>query len=261
VSVPSDQIGSTVALLNSSGAVAGTWVYDIYGKVAAATGSVSTPLRYGGGYTDAETGLIYLQARYYDPATGQFVTVDPIVASTLSAYAYLDGDPLNAIDPTGLCAWWGGLTQMAGCALKGAGSWISHNTIGLCAGASGSLGAYGSVTACAGFSGGHFFASLGPSGGLTTGIGGSAGLSLLLSNAHSPNDLKGGNPGIGGSVDLPTEIPLSASEDYQWSRSSSGRYVWQNQCGLGIGFWTMDGMLPAELHSSYGTSKVWTPFG
>jgi uncharacterized protein RhaS with RHS repeats len=41
-------------------------------------------------------------ARYYDPATAQFLTVDPDVATTLSPYGYVAGDPLNASDPGGL---------------------------------------------------------------------------------------------------------------------------------------------------------------
>ncbi len=40
-------------------------------------------------------------ARYYDPATAQFLTVDPAVALTLSPYGYVAGDPLNRADPTG----------------------------------------------------------------------------------------------------------------------------------------------------------------
>jgi RHS repeat-associated protein len=44
-------------------------------------------------------------ARYYDPATGQFLSVDPDVATTLSPYGYLAGNPLNAGDPSGLCGW------------------------------------------------------------------------------------------------------------------------------------------------------------
>ena len=58
-----------------------------------------------GRYTVAETGLIYLRARYYDPTTGQFLTRDPLVALTGSAYGYVDGNPLNDVDPTGLCPW------------------------------------------------------------------------------------------------------------------------------------------------------------
>jgi RHS repeat-associated protein len=54
-----------------------------------------------GQYTDP-TGLIYLRARYYDPATGQFLTSDPLVDSTRSPYGYVAGNPLNNTDPSGL---------------------------------------------------------------------------------------------------------------------------------------------------------------
>ena len=40
--------------------------------------------------------------RYYAPATGQFLSVDPLVAQTQQAYFYVEDDPVNAIDPTGL---------------------------------------------------------------------------------------------------------------------------------------------------------------
>ncbi len=43
--------------------------------------------------------------RYYDPTTGQFLSRDPIVSSTRSAYAYVYGNPLNMTDPSGLCGW------------------------------------------------------------------------------------------------------------------------------------------------------------
>ncbi|MGH9222656.1 MAG: RHS repeat-associated core domain-containing protein [Acidimicrobiales bacterium] len=55
-----------------------------------------------GEYTDAETGFTYLRARYYDPGTGQFISRDPLTAMTGSPYTYVDGNPLNAVDPTGL---------------------------------------------------------------------------------------------------------------------------------------------------------------
>jgi RHS repeat-associated protein len=44
-------------------------------------------------------------ARYYDPTTAQFLTLDPDVATTLSPYGYVAGDPLNGGDPSGLCGW------------------------------------------------------------------------------------------------------------------------------------------------------------
>jgi hypothetical protein len=40
--------------------------------------------------------------RYYDPSTGQFVNVDPMVNETGDAYAYVGDDPINAVDPMGL---------------------------------------------------------------------------------------------------------------------------------------------------------------
>ena len=52
-------------------------------------------------YIDAETGFTYLRARYYDPTTGQFISQDPLVALTRSAYGYVGGNPLNGIDPSG----------------------------------------------------------------------------------------------------------------------------------------------------------------
>ncbi len=48
-----------------------------------------------GEYTDAESGLQYLRARYYDPATGQFLSRDPLEHISRTPYAYVDNNPLN----------------------------------------------------------------------------------------------------------------------------------------------------------------------
>ena len=45
-----------------------------------------------------------LVGRYYDPATGQFLSVDPMVAETGQAYAYTGDDPVNAVDSAGTLA-------------------------------------------------------------------------------------------------------------------------------------------------------------
>lgn len=53
-------------------------------------------------YTDTESGLIYVRNRYYDPATGQFLSRDPLAAFTGPPCGYVDGNPLNEADPFGL---------------------------------------------------------------------------------------------------------------------------------------------------------------
>jgi RHS repeat-associated protein len=104
-----DQLGSIRAVTNSAGAVLATYTYDPYGKLTGSTGIHTNPFRWTGQYTDTETGLVYLRARYYDPSTGVFLTRDPIEPRTRSPYGYVNGDPLNSVDPAGLCKKHGGV--------------------------------------------------------------------------------------------------------------------------------------------------------
>jgi RHS repeat-associated protein len=82
-----------------------------------ATTGTATPVGYAGAYAEPGTGLIYLINRYYDPATAQFLSVDPAVALTQQPYSYAGDDPVNEVDPNGLsggaplsgeCEWAGG---------------------------------------------------------------------------------------------------------------------------------------------------------
>jgi RHS repeat-associated protein len=102
-----DQIGSTRLATDATGAAVATWSYDPYGNQAAHTGTIDVPLGYTGQYTDPETGLQYLRARYYDPATATFLSRDPLNAMTREAYGYVGGNPLNATDPSGMCGFLG----------------------------------------------------------------------------------------------------------------------------------------------------------
>jgi RHS repeat-associated protein len=65
------------------------------------TGTLTSPLGFAGGYTDAETGFDYLVHRYYDPASDQFLSVDPLVSGTKQPYSYATGNPVGQKDPTG----------------------------------------------------------------------------------------------------------------------------------------------------------------
>jgi len=95
-----DQLGSTRLLTNATGNPAGRYTYNPYGSVASHTGA-STPFSYAGQYTDPETGLIYLRARYYDPTTAQFMSRDPLQSITKQPYVYASDDPVNQVDLTG----------------------------------------------------------------------------------------------------------------------------------------------------------------
>jgi RHS repeat-associated protein len=96
-----DQLGSTRLITTPTGTITGSATYTEFGQLASSTGTLS-PIGYAGQYTDKETGHQYLRARYYDPATGEFLTKDPLTATTGTPYLYAHGNPLNGTDPTGL---------------------------------------------------------------------------------------------------------------------------------------------------------------
>ncbi|SDM91289.1 RHS repeat-associated core domain-containing protein, partial [Maricaulis salignorans] len=59
-----------------------------------------------GHITDTDTGMVYMQARYYDPAIGRFLSGDPVGFAQggpgyFNRYAYVGNNPLNATDPSG----------------------------------------------------------------------------------------------------------------------------------------------------------------
>ena len=98
-----DAQGSTRALLGAAGTVSAAYTYDPYGNLSSSAGTTSlTQLRYDGQYADPTTGLYYLRARWYDPSTDQFSSVDPLVSQTAQPYAYAGDNPLNAGDPSGM---------------------------------------------------------------------------------------------------------------------------------------------------------------
>jgi RHS repeat-associated protein len=129
-----DQQGSTRLLTGSSGGNEGATTYDAYGNVTEHSGSATTPLGYDGQYTSPDTGLIYLRARVYDPATAQFVSVDPVSAITRSRYAYVDDNPLSSRDPSGLVAAWAGAAAAdAACGATIEIPWVDSITCGAAA--------------------------------------------------------------------------------------------------------------------------------
>lgn len=108
-----DQVGSVTAITDNTGALVATTRYTPYGIRTAHTGTADSAIGFTGALTDPDTGLVYLQARDYDPTTGQFLTIDPAVENTDQPYAYAVNNPLQNTDPTGLCSFTNCLGEVA----------------------------------------------------------------------------------------------------------------------------------------------------
>jgi RHS repeat-associated protein len=101
--------GDVVALTDTSGTVVATYTYDAFGNLLSSTGTVVNPYLYAGYRYDQETGLYYLQSRYYNPNTGRFLTRDTFGGFTkdplsLHKYLYANNNPVMNIDPNGYYA-------------------------------------------------------------------------------------------------------------------------------------------------------------
>ncbi len=79
-----------------------TYAYDAYGNLTTESGSATTPLLFQGQYFDQALGAYDLRARWDDPGSAQFLSVDPLLAATETPFGYAGGDPVNGSDPTGL---------------------------------------------------------------------------------------------------------------------------------------------------------------
>jgi len=101
-----DPMSSTVALTNLFGSVVGEYSYDEFGKLNACSCVTSNPYQYVGkfGVATAPEGILYMRARYYDPALGIFLSRDPVVGAMdgfTSFYHYVNNTPISFIDPSG----------------------------------------------------------------------------------------------------------------------------------------------------------------
>ncbi len=95
-----DGLGSPVA---RSGAVLSRTRYEPYGL--AANGDVPK-IGFTGHVNDSDTGLVYMQQRYYDPIAGRMLSIDPVMTdantgASFNRYAYAGNNPYKYIDPDG----------------------------------------------------------------------------------------------------------------------------------------------------------------
>jgi RHS repeat-associated protein len=101
-----DGLGSTRLMTSNSGAIVVEYDYDAYGNLTRKVGDAENNYLFAGEQFDDAVDGYYLRARYYDPNTGRFASVDPFEGYnnqpiTLHDYLYVGVNPVNAIDPSG----------------------------------------------------------------------------------------------------------------------------------------------------------------
>ncbi len=103
----SDHLGSPVATMNGTTGVLETERYTPFGIAMDNPNALTDQAGFTGHIKDSATGLNYMQARYYDPVMGRFLSVDPVTfvdsgrPGQFNRYAYTWNDPINANDPDG----------------------------------------------------------------------------------------------------------------------------------------------------------------
>jgi RHS repeat-associated protein len=98
-----DGAGSVRQLTNLAAnvTVSDTYEYDAFGNAVNKTGATPNNYLYRGEQFDPDLGLYYLRARYYNPATGRFLSVDPLADEGQRRYQYAAANPVDGMDPNG----------------------------------------------------------------------------------------------------------------------------------------------------------------
>jgi RHS repeat-associated protein len=210
-----DNQGTVRDIVNNDGVVVNHITYDSFGKV---TGESNAAVDFRFGYTgrelDAETGLYYYRARYYNPNTGRFLSEDPISfgGGDSNLYSYVFNSPVNYLDPSGH----GALGRFIGGRIgAGLGSFVGGGIGGSLGASGGTLVAPGVGTVTVGGAGavtGKFI------GGRIGGIGGAAigdrvedFLRNLIDTRYRPEF----NPNnINQPSSTPTSIPSRPAQDF-----------------------------------------------
>jgi RHS repeat-associated protein len=101
-----DALGSVRQMTDQAGGLTFTQSYDPYGVVTYTDGTSQTDYGFTGEQYSVETQMLYLRARYYNPADARFMSRDTWAGDvnnplSLNRWNYVNGNPVNYIDPTG----------------------------------------------------------------------------------------------------------------------------------------------------------------
>ncbi|MGP0104360.1 CARDB domain-containing protein, partial [Rhodoblastus sp.] len=243
-----DLTDNVTGVSGADGALVDSYDYLPYGGVLASTGALANPFQFAGGLGDVSSdGLVDMRARYYDVATGRFISMDPTGAfGGSNPYAYVNNTPALEIDPSGEFGF--GNLDSAGAegGVPGAGS-----------GASGSAGigtffdnGTGQVSQGAFYSGGAF-SQLGgqtnntvnyPSGSFVAGGSAGVGTGVYITNGNNVGDLSG--PFDTWTLNLPF-----ISVQFAIGSNSQGHTIW-----------TLSGTVGASVGASFSRypTNTWT---
>ncbi|MBE6948175.1 MAG: RHS repeat-associated core domain-containing protein [Ruminococcaceae bacterium] len=108
--------GDVMGIVDSTGNIVVSYTYDAWGKPLSTTGMMAStlgslnPLRYRGYVYDQETGLYYLQSRYYNPEIGRFINADDYISTgqgllSKNAFTYCYNNPVIYSDYAGEFPW------------------------------------------------------------------------------------------------------------------------------------------------------------
>ena len=272
--------GDIIAIYTENGTKIGSYTYDAWGNCTVSTESGTTtiqkqivrtlnPFRYRGYYYDTDTGLYYLQSRYYNPQWGRFLNADVLINTGTgllgyNIYTYCDNNPVMKTDPNGTFPQW----------IKNTVKWTTENlakpvvktaqkvlskvdaTYSRGINVSGTPSAFifnlqagisidtkGNVAIQGSFGGGFTIGS--PSASITS--------YQSITNAPSIYKLNGSGYQIGGSVGIPVSgVPLAAGSDFNIIPDEALNKIYFGST-TSIGFGTPG----RELHVEWGETAAW----
>lgn len=277
-----NMLGDVVALYTEEGIKMCTYVYDAWGNCTCVCTSpayywlcnVLNPFRYRGYYYDVETGLYYLNSRYYNPQWGRFLNADGYINANgdligFNMFAYCSNNPIAFTDASGssikdiknnIKSFWEDAKKVGRTScriIKEVTIQMTFemidfvipnnniNSLQLGIAQSGCMGAYesssvGIIVDRQGDAGVYITAG----GGGSLGVGASVNATYAVSNAPSINDFRSLGFGMGGSVSAPIYGPITMGGGYDFSVLGDTGYT-SSASSFNVGF----GKLPAEFHA------------